>query len=261
MTEYALEAVIADTSAARRLHYQLRYQVFCLEMGFEDPSNYPEGEEKDEFDQRAVHFLVRDTESDTWLAAARLITPGDDPLPIEIRCEVTRDQAMAIHSFDLEATAEVSRLLMMQQVRRRTVDLNVIRLGGPPRRVPPKPAAQEERRRSPVVFQTLLLAIAAYCRELGIPHTAFFGTAALLRILRRMGIDLKLIGDPCVHRGYRIPAVADIDQVYLALSRPDESGTPGKLPVRPYRAFSELGRRASSAGPLVGFPMMKAASI
>ena len=43
--------------------YKLRYQVYCIETEFEDPKQYPDGMEFDEFDKRSVHYLIRHQKS------------------------------------------------------------------------------------------------------------------------------------------------------------------------------------------------------
>jgi hypothetical protein len=39
------EVILADDQWSRHIHHQLRYQVFCLETGYEDPAQFPDGEE------------------------------------------------------------------------------------------------------------------------------------------------------------------------------------------------------------------------
>ena len=242
-----VEAIVADTEAARRLHYHLRYQVFCLETGFEDAAVYPEEEEKDEFDDRAVHFLVRDKDSGTWLAAARLVLPGKRTLPVEHHCELFRDELSKTQPFPLERTGEVSRLLLTKGIRRRREDTGLLRRDPPGAETRSRPPAQE-RRSSHAVLKELLLGIAAYCRSHDIPQTAFFVTPGLARILGRLGIKLSAIGDPCQHRGHRFPYVADVEQVYQALKTPAEDGESGDGQARPYRLFSRLDIPASNEG-------------
>jgi N-acyl amino acid synthase of PEP-CTERM/exosortase system len=50
---------LADTPASLSEALALRYQVYCLERGFEDPASNPDGHERDEFDERSVHAIVR----------------------------------------------------------------------------------------------------------------------------------------------------------------------------------------------------------
>ncbi len=221
MSSSDIEAIVADTDRARHFHYRLRYQVFCLETGFEDAARYPDEEEKDEFDDRSVQFLMRHKASGDWLATSRLVLPDSDPLPIENYCELTPENGVV-----LEKTAEVSRLLIATEVRRRRCD---------GRRSRP---ARQRLRETANLLRDLIRAIAAYCMRNDIPSTAFFITPALARILGRMSIELTQIGPPTRHRGIRVPYLTDVEQVFDTLSRLIIAER-GIAPV-PYRLFSHL---------------------
>jgi len=239
--------VIADTAVARRIHYQLRYRVFCLQTGFEDPTLFPEKEEKDAFDGRSVHFLVRDRRSGAWLAAARLVLPGGGTLPVEQYCGLSRDEVYRNHALPFERTAEVSRLLVASGVRPRQQDLRSSRGDAGEKHGSPH-SVSRERPATPIILTDLLLAIAAYCREHAMPQAAFLVTPALARILRRLGIALITIGAPCQHRGIRLPCVADIEQVYQALRRRNREDPIRACDRRPYTLYSELGQDVPQAG-------------
>jgi N-acyl amino acid synthase of PEP-CTERM/exosortase system len=239
MSHTHVEAVVADTAAARRIHYQLRYRVFCLQTGFEDPILFPEKEEKDEFDGRSVHFLVRDRRSGAWLAAARLVLPGGGTLPVEQHCGLSRDEVYSTYTLPFERTAEVSRLLMATGVRPRRQDLRSSGGDGGEQHGASR-SASRERPATPIILTDLLLAIAAYCREHAVPQAAFLVTPALARILRRLGIALINIGEPCQHRGKRLACVAGIEQVYQALRRRNHEDPNRARERRLYTLYSEL---------------------
>ena len=44
------QVLLADTQAARAIHYKIRYHVYCLERRFENPALFPRGEEQDPWD-------------------------------------------------------------------------------------------------------------------------------------------------------------------------------------------------------------------
>ena len=78
------ELIHADTDALRMQVYQLRYQVYVLETGFEseadclrghDESGKPIHWEMDEFDNRSDHYLLRHRRTGVYAATARLILP------------------------------------------------------------------------------------------------------------------------------------------------------------------------------------------
>lgn len=247
MSTSDIDVVVADTDVARRVHYALRYQVFCLETGFEDASKYPDAQEKDEFDDRCEHFIVRNRRTGDWLATARLILPGHGPLPIERYCDVPR------HTIPFDETAELSRLLIATHVRRRphasAPHGGTKRLGrrGLSRR-PSQLGAQEDRLQTARILCELLRAMAAYGLQSGIPYAAFFITPALARILKRMKIQLSQIGAPTQHRGIRFPYISNAIQVFGALNRFTyrDEGDPQLHYARPYRLYSELAGMANA---------------
>ncbi len=225
-----VEVVVADTNAARDLHYALRYQVFCVETGFEDASRFPDKQEKDEYDENAIPFLVRCRDNGDWLATARLILPGDGSLPIERYCNVPR------HTIPFDQMAELSRLLISTEVRRGRFSFRR-------RQIPESALRARSRDKRPQRLQTarilrdLIRAMAAFGLDRGIPHAAFFITPALARILGRMQIDLTTIGDAVRHRGLRFPFISRATQVYDALTRVAERD--GGVSTYPYSMFSE----------------------
>jgi hypothetical protein len=82
--------------------------------------------------------------------------------------------------------------------------------------------------------------MAAYCLDHDVPQWVFLVAPALGRILRRMGIELTEIGDPCEHRGLRFPYVTRVEQINDALSALNGVAGDSHDHRYPYRLFSEL---------------------
>lgn len=106
-----IRTYLARSEAARRIHYRLRYEVYCRETGFEPAEQHPEGIERDAYDEHAEHFLIshegRPPET-RWVGAMRLILPGKRPLPTTTNCRLFPEvEADA----DVPAV-EVSRLIV-----------------------------------------------------------------------------------------------------------------------------------------------------
>ncbi len=53
--------------------FRLRYNEFCLSRGWEDASSFPEGLERDRYDEDAVHILLRDTVTGASVGTVRII--------------------------------------------------------------------------------------------------------------------------------------------------------------------------------------------
>jgi len=228
--DLSFEAVIADTEAARRIHYGLRYRVYCLETGFEEPSPAWRAEEKDRYDEQAVHFLIRCLTTGDWVAAARLIVRRDLPLPIETYCRLDARRVAEVGT----PGGEVSRLLIV-----RTSGLDALEEGvAPGLRSGPRAAARwHAAQYRSEILRRLLIALVTRARELGVRELAYFLTPALQRIIQRLGIEFRVVGEPCEHRGLRYPGVSNVEAGLSALYAVSRAGN---LEIgTPYHLFSQ----------------------
>ena len=115
MFDAKYQVVVADTPAALRIHHQIRYQVYCVEQGYEDPAQFPDHEERDQWDPHAVHFLVRERSSGEYIGAMRLIKPVNGVLPIQRAAQLEPGAIPA----DARTTAwELSRTCILSEYRR-----------------------------------------------------------------------------------------------------------------------------------------------
>jgi len=115
------EIVPADTPELRSQAYRLRYQVYCLENripGF-DPADYPSGEERDAYDDHALHVLLMHRPTQSVAGTLRLVIhDASDPMwmfPIEEHAGPLR---YAFRPAPLrEAIGEVSRFILSARFR------------------------------------------------------------------------------------------------------------------------------------------------
>ncbi len=209
MFDEHFEAVLADTEEARSIHYRIRYQVFCEETGYEDRKSFPDRLEKDAYDKNAVHFIVRHRATGKWIAAMRLVLGCFGTLPAERVCKDL--DTRLISQLNHDAVAEISRLCMVEEFRRRRHEgffpYEVIDGRTGARSLPNK-----ERRKEPEILLGLLRALYSWSSRNGIEHCFFLIAPSLARVIRRLNINLQEIGSPCEHRGMRIPYVADIEE-------------------------------------------------
>ncbi|WP_370642847.1 GNAT family N-acyltransferase [Ectothiorhodospira sp. 9905] len=82
MSDANYQAIVADTPLARRIHHEIRYAVYCLDRGFEDPGSFPDGQERDMWDEYSVPFIFRHNLSGCYLGALRLVPPVKGKLPV-----------------------------------------------------------------------------------------------------------------------------------------------------------------------------------
>ena len=88
MDKPKFQTILCDTEESRTLHYQIRYQVYCRETGFEDSNEFTDGKERDIHDRHSVHFVVRDPLNGQGMAAMRLVLAGGGRIPSEEFCNV-----------------------------------------------------------------------------------------------------------------------------------------------------------------------------
>ena len=238
MQKEHFEVVLADDEHSRRIHYRLRYQVFCLETGYEDPARFPDGEEKDEWDQSAAHFLVRERDTQNWVAAMRLVSPQNATLPIAARTSIAVEQRA--HSSE---ALEISRLCMVGHYRRRLQgqampmqrDDNITNLHDAGRM---STRAETHRRlRTAEILRSLLDAGVAYSRERGTRHWYIFTTRALAKVLGYvLPLHLRQVGESVWHRGERFPFLVNIE--HLLDSSQDRNASSQWRPA--FHRYSEL---------------------
>ncbi|SEK63099.1 GNAT family N-acyltransferase [Ectothiorhodospira marina] len=82
MFDARYEVVVADTPDTLRIHHELRYAVYCLERGFEDPGAFPDGQERDAWDVNATAFIVRERDTGQWVGTTRLVHAMQGDLPV-----------------------------------------------------------------------------------------------------------------------------------------------------------------------------------
>jgi len=222
MFDQYFEAFLADTPESREINYRIRYQVYCLETGYEDPARFPGKRETDAFDEHAVHFIARSRLTGEWIAGLRLVIRPFDSLPMNehakvdfsfLSDEITRD----IKTGQASLCAEVSRLCVVAQFRRRRQERNLpFQVSYDPNQDPPPANTSDpsERRKAPWLMLGLLNAARDYSEAHNIRYWFFLTAEALARIMDGLGFTLKTVGPPCEHRGKRIPYFRDLDIGY-----------------------------------------------
>lgn len=196
------EVILADNLAGRSLHYRIRYLVYCMETGFEDRHQFPDGLEHDHWDEQSIHFLVRARATGEWIAAMRLILPREGKLPVEHLCQLDTDTLPPTTPSQL---GEISRLCIVDHARRRLHSVDALK--GIADLAPSHDACRE-----PEIMLGLLRAAAAFSRLHDIKYWYFMTTAALARMVGRLNMLLKPIGPAIQHRGDRYPFLADLDE-------------------------------------------------
>lgn len=98
--------------------FRLRFQVYCRECNFIRVEDYPDGKESDKYDKYALHFVVEDQYG--LIGTARLILDSPLGFPIEEHCAEKLN--LDINSLTRNKLAEISRLVISREYRRRRGD-------------------------------------------------------------------------------------------------------------------------------------------
>jgi len=202
MFDEYFEVVLADTPAGLNTHFNVRYQVYCDEMGYEDKSRFPDELESDHWDQHSVHFIIRHKHTHQWIGAMRMVFPYQGKLPMQEFCSIDRE-----HNSLQEIV--ISRLCLINDIRKRKTDeelpLALNTLGDPQPDSNDVTQLYSRRHINKSLIWGLFRAASLYSQAEGIENWYFLGSKALARVISREGFKMQQIGDGCEHRGKRYP--------------------------------------------------------
>jgi len=188
--------------------YRLRYKVYCLECGYEDPCDYINHLEEDEYDRIATHFCALESRSNKIVGTARIILPSAAGLPIFNYFPVDSELLLSIPP---DSVAEISRLAISKEYRQRMVDAaiygdNVISLMDERER-------RNWRKRYEIELVTgLYHCIYAESIQLGLTHLYAIMSDGLYALLTRWGLTWQPIGPALDYHGIRRPYMASIKE-------------------------------------------------
>jgi len=205
------EIIPANTPQLLDAVYQLRYQVYCVETGFEDPKLYPQQLEMDEFDRYSVHSLLRHRQTGIYAGTVRLILPRMDIekcFPIH---QVTKHPLYLDHEqFPRATVAEISRIAISKEFRKRLGEFS-------------SPSAisqaseiidsRDERRIIPHIVLGLVAGLVRMSVENGIKHWFCVVEQPLLRLFYRYGLRLIPCGHLIEYHGKRQPCYTHLNQL------------------------------------------------
>ena len=190
------EVVLANTAASQKIHFNLRYQIYCIEKGFEEAKQFPDGLEKDEYDDRAVHFLIKHKADHQWVGTFRLIIDKFHDLPISQHAHI----AHAHQADPQKAVVEFSRLGILRPFQKHSQKI----------------ARDSEDPDLCIVFNAISAGI-EYSRKCGSHKIYFLCRRSLIRVVNKMGIKTHQVGDKTVYRGTRYPYKLDLADFPLRL--------------------------------------------
>lgn len=162
--------------------YRIRYQVYCIECGFENPALYPDKMEYDEYDLCSVHFVAVNTYG--IIGTVRLIFDSTLGFPIEKHCKIELNHDKPPR----HQLAEVSRLAVLKQYRSQEVCLGLWR------------------------------EIYHKSKELGIRFLYAAMEKKLKRLFNKFHMAFEQIGEIVDYNGQRIPLLGDMEKFVKSIN-------------------------------------------
>jgi len=214
-TQYwkTFEVVRADTEEQKRKAFRLRYKVFGVENGFVDPKAYPDGLERDQFDDHAIQFLLMHKKSGEIAGTLRLVLPrGKEPL-ISFDLQKQCDHPLLQIENRAMGLCEISRFCMAPRFRQRDRDGRML----PAYYEQEEASASNQARPTPffqrrIPFAPLGLMTAAFEAALSENITDCITAYEVdqLYTLNRLGIDYRVLGPRLQNLGETQPLVFNI---------------------------------------------------
>lgn len=213
------EIVLADTKDSREIHYNIRYQVYCEELGYEDAKKFPDQQEFDKWDpqhdedKRSVLFLVRLKHTKQWIGAMRIVHHDGHMLPLQ-------EISSLDHKVDSPAI-EISRLCLVKEIRKPFLQ-NAYGINEDKASDYQLETKKDEEHvkyfySSPKVKNTIIWglfnAALQYSSVNNIKKWYLLTNKALTRIIGRQGFAIEQVGDTCEHRGKRSPYRFDVQEI------------------------------------------------
>ena len=209
----------ADNDQLREEVFRLRYQVYVIETGFERAEDHPNGLERDAFDERSAHYLLRHRATGVYAATARMILPSSSaslaPFPIETHCQFHEglDERNPVERCRL---GEVSRFAVSRAFKKRVGEAGTpIGISGNVEMY----FEPDERRILPHLSLGLLAVELRMMHKYGLTHCYAVMEPALYRLISRFGVTFQQIGPMIDYHGQRIPCLGDVNQFLPNIKR------------------------------------------
>jgi N-acyl amino acid synthase of PEP-CTERM/exosortase system len=189
---------------------RLRYQVYVEECRFLSPADHPLGQESDEFDTWSAHFCAFNRPREL-VGYCRLVRANDQSrFPFEDHCQVALDER---DRPPLTATAEISRMIVRSDYRRRRGDTIVgvtVTQGG----ADGAPQVGERRTNSPQILLSLFRQMYLYSTSHGIEYWYAAMERHVARALARIGaFTFREIGPEIDYFGPVVPLLARLTDI------------------------------------------------
>lgn len=186
-----LRVEVADTPALVREAFSVRYQVYCVERGFEPGAG---DIETDAFDNTSHHVLLRKRKDGQVIGTVRLVVGdvggGSTRFPMAAVCG-----AAVFADLPTESTAEVSRFSLSKE----------------------RHGLSNEA--TGLARLALIRGLVELSCRIGVTHWCATMERTLLRLLRSSGLHFTPVGPVIEYHGLRQPAVCKVADMLARMRR------------------------------------------
>jgi len=198
-----LEPQVAINDALRHEVFKIRHNVYCEELAFEAIKE--EGLEQDEFDPQSIFSMIKHKPSNVYTSCVRLVKSScaKELLPIEKFCiDSIQDKALHPSKFERHEIAEISRLAVKADFRRRKTDQFK---GSAVGVISETTYSETELRCFPFIAIGLYMSAATMAIDTGIKHVFVMMEPRLARSMKFVGIKFHQLGAAIDYHGLRAP--------------------------------------------------------
>ena len=199
--------------------FRLRYQVYVVEWGFEASHQHPEGLEYDDFDNHSLHIYARNVDEGQVIGTVRMIFNSSLGFPIERHFDINLPAGI-----DRDNVAEISRLAISKEFRRRAIDEKIFGLArSAPNQIPRFLENGDDFRRhcEHQLVRGMYINIYRHGRLRGLTHFTAVMARGLYIILKRWGINFIQLGPEQDYHGIRAPYLVSLDSIAHSWERMD----------------------------------------
>jgi len=189
--------------------FRLRYQVYCLDRGFESADSCPTGMERDRYDDFALHCLLRDRAGERPIGTVRLIQPAATPTwfaDLPLAAYAPQESMADIMRLPGGSTAEVSRFAITRMARE--VLRGAMEFSSQQDLAGELPSLGEKL--LPFMSLGLIRGLVRLSMQHEITHWCLAAEPSLLRRLRTFGLHFEDAGPLVEHRGLRQVCYAEL---------------------------------------------------
>ena len=196
------EISIANTPELKQEGFSIRYQVYCKELGYEPVEKFPDGCERDVYDDRSIHYLIKHRPTGDYAGCVRVVLPDLQSPEAVFPLESVFPKHFSLVGRPRHEFVEISRLAVLSKFRRRKGESQSPQGQLVFSEEDKQNSIYADKRRFPVI--ALSLYWTCFCIAVSLKQDIFaLMELRLARHLKRTGIISHRIGDLAEYRGKR----------------------------------------------------------